>query len=38
MNESTYNVVKRKLLFARFIGSIYGNLTLEKRDCADVAT
>ena len=32
MAESTYNTVKRKLLFARFIGSIYGNLTLEKKD------
>jgi hypothetical protein len=32
MNESTYNAVKRKLLFARFIGSVYGNLTLEKKD------
>jgi hypothetical protein len=32
MAESTYNAVRRKLLFARFIGSIYGNLTLEKKD------
>jgi hypothetical protein len=32
MAESTYNTVRRKLLFARFIGSIYGNLTLEKKD------
>ena len=32
MGESTYNAVRRKLLFARFIGSIYGNLTLEKKD------
>jgi hypothetical protein len=32
MAESTYNVVKRKLLFARFIGTVYGNLTLEKKD------
>ena len=31
MSESTYNAVRRKLLFARFIGSIYGNLTLEKK-------
>ena len=32
MAESTYNTVRRKLLFARFIGSVYGNLTLEKKD------
>ena len=32
MADSTYNAVRRKLLFARFIGSIYGNLTLEKKD------
>lgn len=32
MAESTYNAVRRKLLFARFIGSVYGNLTLEKKD------
>ncbi len=32
MGESTYNLVRRKLLFARFIGSVYGNLTLEKKD------
>ncbi len=32
MAESTYNTVRRKLLFARFIGSVYGNLTLEKLD------
>ncbi len=32
MAESTYNAVRRKLLFARFIGAIYGNLTLEKKD------
>jgi hypothetical protein len=32
MGESTYNAVRRKLLFARFIGSVYGNLTLEKKD------
>jgi len=32
MAESTYNTVRRKLLFARFIGSVYGNLTLEKPD------
>jgi hypothetical protein len=32
MAESTYNVVRRKLLFARYIGSVYGNLTLEKKD------
>jgi hypothetical protein len=32
MTESTYNVVRRKLLFARFIGCVYGNLTLEKTD------
>lgn len=32
MAESTYNTVRRKLLFARFIGSVYGNLTLEKSD------
>ncbi len=32
MSESTYNAVRRKLLFARFIGAIYGNLTLEKKD------
>lgn len=31
MSESIYNAVRRKLLFARFIGSIYGNLTLEKK-------
>ena len=31
MSESTYQTVKRKLLFARYIGSIYGNLTLEKK-------
>jgi hypothetical protein len=32
MAESTYNAVRHKLLFARFIGAIYGNLTLEKKD------
>ncbi len=32
MAESTYNAVRRKLLFARFIGAVYGNLTLEKKD------
>lgn len=32
MAESTYNAVRRKLLFARFIGAIYGNLTLERKD------
>jgi hypothetical protein len=32
MAESTFNAVRRKLLFARFIGAIYGNLTLEKKD------
>ncbi len=32
MSESTYNNVRRKLLFARFIGAVYGNLTLEKKD------
>ncbi len=32
MAESTYNSVRRKLLFAGFIGSVYGNLTLEKKD------
>jgi hypothetical protein len=32
MAESTFNTVRRKLLFARFIGSVYGNLTLEKKD------
>jgi len=32
MGESTYNLVRRKLLFARFIGAVYGNLTLEKKD------
>lgn len=32
MAESTYNAVRRKLLFARFIGAIYGNLTLERQD------
>ncbi len=32
MAESTYNTVRRRLLFARYIGAIYGNLTLEKKD------
>lgn len=32
MSESTYNAIRRKLVFARFIGSVYGNLTLEKKD------
>lgn len=32
MGESTYNAVRRKLIFARFIGAVYGNLTLEKKD------
>jgi len=32
MTESTFNVVRHKLLFARFIGSVYGNFTLEKKD------
>jgi len=32
MSDSTYNFVRRKLLFARFIGSVYGNLTIEKKD------
>jgi hypothetical protein len=32
MTESTYNAVRRKLLFARFIGSVYGNITLEKKN------
>jgi hypothetical protein len=32
MSESTFNFVRRKLLFARFIGSVYGNLTIEKKD------
>lgn len=32
MAESTYNAVRRKLLFARFIGSVYGNLTLENKN------
>jgi hypothetical protein len=31
-NEERYSAVKRRLLFARYIGSIYGNITLEKRD------
>ncbi len=38
MSESTYNVVRRKLLFARFIGAIYGNLTLEKKDYRPLET
>jgi hypothetical protein len=38
MAESTYNVVRRKLLFARFIGSVYGNLTLEKPDYKPLET
>jgi hypothetical protein len=32
MGESLYNTTRRKLLFNRFIGSVYGNLTLEKKD------
>jgi hypothetical protein len=38
MAESTYNTVKHKLLFARFIGSVYGNLTLEKKDYKPLET
>jgi hypothetical protein len=32
MAESTFNAVRRKLLFARFIGCVYGNLTLENKN------
>ena len=32
MSEATYNAVRRRLLFARYIGFVYGNVTLEKSD------
>ncbi len=32
MGESLYNATRRKLLFSRFIGSVYGNLTLENKN------
>lgn len=32
MGESLYNVTRRKLLFSRFIGSVYGNLTIENKN------
>ena len=38
MTESTFNTIRRKLLFARFIGSVYGNLTLEKKDYRPLET
>jgi len=30
--EERYKAVKMKLLFSRYIGSVYGNITLEKKD------
>jgi len=30
-NEDSYTQTKRKLLFGGYIGSIYGNITLEKK-------
>jgi hypothetical protein len=30
-NEDSYTQTKRKLLFRGYIGSIYGNITLEKK-------
>ena len=32
INEEKYMRIKMKLLFARYIGSIYGNVTLEKKN------
>jgi hypothetical protein len=31
-DDAKFAVVKRRLLFSGYIGSIYGNLTLEKKD------
>lgn len=31
-SEETYGKVKMKLLFARYVGSVYGNVTLEKKN------
>lgn len=36
-SDEKYASVKRKLLFARYIGSVYGNITLEKRDYREVS-
>jgi hypothetical protein len=35
--DESFASVKRRLLFAGYVGSIYGNLTLEKRDYRGVA-
>ena len=31
-SEEKYGKVKIKLLFARYVGSVYGNVTLEKKN------
>jgi len=31
-DDARFAAVKRRLLFSGYIGSIYGNLTLEKKD------
>lgn len=31
IEEEEYNKIKRKLIFNGYIGSVYGNITLEKR-------
>jgi hypothetical protein len=32
VNETIYNAIKKRLLFGRVIGSVYGNITLERKD------
>ena len=38
MNEAIYNSTKRRLLYGRLIGSVYGNVTLEKKDYKEIET